>query len=280
MKKIILPFALSLVIGLLVSGCGALTKNATPTPTVAPSNTIVAEGHLVPSRNQTLAFAARGKIQTLAVKQGDSVKAGQVLASLADRQPAQAALSAAQLALASAQQDFDRLTRTSGLGLAQAWQDWLKAQTTRENAQLAWDKLDQSGIQTNIDTARSDVTSRKTDLDNAQTDFDKYKDLAIDNATRKSYESKLRTAQTNYDQAVQKWEQLINNRDQVQAALNAAQAAEAEAQRTYQISQNGPNTDKLALAQAALENARAQVAAAQDALSNYDLTAQIGRAHV
>ena len=164
------------------------------------------------------------------MKQGDQVRQGQVLASLADREPVQAALTAAKLGLTSAQQDFDMLNRTAGMGQAQAWQAYMDAQKNRQLAQLEWDKLDQSTIQTNIDNAQSDVTSRKTDLDNAQTDFDKYSDLAIDNATRKSYESKLRTAQTNYDQAVQKLEDLTNNRDRLQAALNAALAARSGSQ--------------------------------------------------
>jgi HlyD family secretion protein len=59
----------------------------------------------------------------------------------------------------------------------------------------------------------------------------------------------------------------------VQAALLAAQNAETEAKRTYQNTQNGPDSDKLALAQAQLDNARTQVASAQNALDNYDLKA-------
>ena len=55
--------------------------------------------------------------------------------------------------------------------------------------------------------------------------------------------------------------------------LNAALAAEAEAKRTYENTQNGPDTDKLALAQAQLDAAKTQVAAAQSALDNYDLKA-------
>jgi multidrug resistance efflux pump len=212
-------------------------------------------------------------VADILVKQGEKVTQGQVLVSLADRQQAQAALTAAQLGLTSVQQDFDLLNRTTDLGLAQAWQTYMDTQKGREIAQLAWDELDLSTIQTNIDSAQSDVTSRKTDLDNAQTDFNKYSALANENATRKSFESKLRTAQTNYDQAVQKLEDLTNARDKVQAALDAALGAEAEAKRTYEASKNGPDTDKLALAQARLDNAKAQVAAAQNTLDNYDLKA-------
>jgi multidrug resistance efflux pump len=273
MKKIVPLFTFPLVLVVLLSACGTLAGN-TPTATpAAPLNTIIAEGHLAPSRNQYMAFQARGKVDQILVKKGDQVKQGQVLVSLADRQPAQVTLTAAQLAQTSAQQAFDTLNRTADMGHAQAWQAYMDAQKALVVDQLAWDALDQSTIQTDIDNAQSDVTSRRTDLDNAQTDFNKYVDLAINNATRKDYEQKLRTAQTNYDQAVQKLQDLTNARDTVQAALLAAQNTEAEAKRTYQNSQNGPDSDKLGLAQAQLDNAKAQTAAAQDALDNYDLKA-------
>ena len=147
------------------------------------------------------------------------------------------------------------------------------ARCKRETAQLAWDQLDQNAIQTNIDFAQSDVNSRKTDLANAQADFNRYADLPNQDQTRMDYEQKLRNAQTNYDLAVQKLEDLTNTRDQVHATLLAAQNAETEAPRTYQNTQNGPDSDKLALAQAQLDNANAQVAASQDALDSYDLKA-------
>ncbi|MBE3038758.1 MAG: HlyD family efflux transporter periplasmic adaptor subunit, partial [Chloroflexi bacterium] len=147
------------------------------------------------------------------------------------------------------------------------------AQKARAAAQLAWDRLNLNTIQTDIDTALADVTSRKTDLENAQKDLDKYSTLPADNATRKSYEDLLQFAQTNYDTAVQKAEDLTNRRDTLHAALKAALAAEAEAKRTYENTQDGPEPDKLALAQAQLDAAKAQAAAAQSALDNYDLKA-------
>jgi multidrug resistance efflux pump len=234
---------------------------------------VIAEGHLLPRDNATLAFAARGRVEEILVKKGDAVKQGQVLARLGDRQQAEAALTAAQLELTSAQQAYDALVRTADLARAQAWQAYMQAQTVRLAAQLAWDKLDLTSIQTDIDDAQADVTSRQTDVENAQKDFDKYKDLPSDNATRKSYEDALRTAQTNYDQAVQKLVDLTRQRDNLRAALDSALAAEAEAKRTYDNTKNGADSDKLALAQRRLDNAKAQAAAAQNALDNYDLKA-------
>jgi HlyD family secretion protein len=273
MKKNLTLYIIMMAIVLLLSACGSKTNTAASVTPTASADTMIAEGHLVPSRNQYMAFPAGGKVAQILVKRGDQVKQGQVLVSQADRQQAQAALAAAQLALTSAQQAFDSLNRTADLGRGQAWQAYIDAQKKRAEAQLDWDQLDQSAIQTDIDNAQSDVTTRKSDLDDAQKDFNKYADLAKDNATRKNYEQKLRTAQTDYDKAVQKLEDLTNARDRIHAVLIAAENAETEAKRTYQNSQNGPDSDKLALAQAQLDNAKAQVAAAQDALDNFDLKA-------
>jgi multidrug resistance efflux pump len=58
----------------------------------------------------------------------------------------------------------------------------------------------------------------------------------------------------------------MRDRDEVRAAYDSALAAEAEARHQYEISQGGPNADQLAVAKANLD-------AAQDALSNYVITA-------
>ena len=158
---------------MLLSACsGSPSSTATVTP-VASANTVIAAGHLAPNRNQYLAFQAHGKVDQILVKKGDQVKQGQLLASLGDRQPAVAALAAAQLALTSAQQSYYSLSRSAGLGSAQAWQAYLDAQKAAQAGELAWNTV-QSPIQANIDNAQSDVNPRRTDLDNAETDFTKY----------------------------------------------------------------------------------------------------------
>ena len=273
MKKISLVLSLTLSLVLLLTACGTNpTATATTTPTPA-ANTVIAAGRLVPNQSVYLAFLASGRVDQVLVKKGDTVTQGQVLARLGDREQATAALAGAQAQVIAAQQAFDLLTRTASLQNSQAWQAYMNAQKARAAAQLAWDHLNLNTIQTDIDTAQADVTSRQTDLENAQKDLDKYSHLPTNNATRKSYEDKLNTAQINYDTAVQKLETLTNQRDSVNAALNAALAAEAEAKRTYGNTRNGPNTDQLALAQAQLDTAKAQAAAAQSALDNYDLKA-------
>jgi len=273
MKKFATTLFLSLSFFLILSACGSKSTDPSAT-TPAPSvNAVIAEGHLVPNQSAYLSFLASGRVEEVLVKKGDQVSAGQVLARLGDREQAAAALAGAQAQEIAVQQAYDLLVRTADLGHSQAWQDYMNAQKARAAAQLAWDRLDLNTIQTDINNAQADVTSRKTDLENAQSDFDKYSNLPADNATRKTYEDALRTAQTNYDTAVQRAEELVNNRDMVQSALNIALNAEAEAKRTYENTQNGPDTDKLALLQAQLNAAKAQTTAVQTALDNYELKA-------
>jgi len=273
MKKLAAVLSLTLSLVLFLTACGSNTiapSAATPTPS---ADTVIAEGHLVPNQSVALAFLASGRVEELLVKKGDHVSQGQVLARLGDREQAAAALAGAQAQAVAARQAYDQLTRTADLGHAQAWQAYLNAQKARAAAQLAWDKLDKISLQTDIDNAQADVTSRRTDVENAQKDLDKYSNLPADNATRKSYEDKLRTAQTNYDTAVQKAVDLSNRADLLHSALNIALGAEAEAKRSYENTLNGPDPDKLALASAQLEALQAQQAAAQSGLDNYDLKA-------
>jgi multidrug resistance efflux pump len=163
--------------------------------------------------------------------------------------------------------------RTAALGSAQAWQAYMNAQKAVAAAQLAWDKLDLNKIQTDIDNAQADVASRQIDLNKAQADFDKYNNLPASNPTRITYENALRTAQTNFDTAVLKVIDLTNQRDSLHSALDTTRAAQAEALLTYQDTRNGPDSDKLALAEVQLDAVTNQVIAAQSALDNYDLKA-------
>lgn len=273
MKSMSTSLSLTLSLFLFLAACGSMAPTSTPSAPTPGPDTVIATGHLVPNLSVYLTFLASGRVDEVLVQKGDHVSRGQVLVRLGDRQLAAAALVGAQAQVIAAQQAYDLLVRTAGLVNAQAWQSYMDAQKAHALAQLAWDRLDLNSIQEDIDTAQADVTSRKTDLENAQKDLDKYSNLAANNVTRKSYEDKLRTAQINYDTAIQKLESLINKRDLVHAALNTALAAEIEAKRTFENTQNGPDSDKLVLVQAQLDAARSQAAAAQSALDNYDLKA-------
>jgi multidrug resistance efflux pump len=273
MKKQIIIAVPSIVLVLLLAGCGIKTAAPLETALSTTPDIVVAEGHFLPQEILTLSFQVRGKVSEIMVKQGDKVSEDQVLAKLGDNQQAKAALTAATFELLSAKQAVDTLLRTADLTRAQALTAYINAQKNRLICQLAYDRLDLSVIQNGIDDAQKVVDTRQTELNKAQEDFDDYKDLPSDDADRKSYEDKLSTAQTNYDDALRLLLIQSNRLDEPKAALDTALGIEAEAKRAYENMKEGPDTDKIALAQARVDNASAQVSAAQNALGNYELKA-------
>src|SRR5512143_3378623 len=85
-----LSILLTLVaLSLVLAACSPAAP-ATPTPeaiaTVKADDIIVAEGRLEPVRYTELALNANGLVSEVLVKEGDSVKAGQVLARLENSQ--------------------------------------------------------------------------------------------------------------------------------------------------------------------------------------------------
>ena len=268
---------LTLILALGLTACA--NQEATPVQDTAPSSpavsssAVVAEGHLKPVRAANLSFQARGIVEQVNVKIGDRVNTGDVLAKLSNAGQAEAGLAAANLELLNAQQTLDALVRTGGANLSSAWTNYMNAQVTRAEAEREWEELNIDDIEDRIETAESDLLDLEDDLQDAQEEFDKYKDLDEDNSRRVTAEDDLETAQENYNEAVRDLEELKRERDSVLAALDSALAVEAEAKYQWEISSDGANKDQLALAASRLDTAKAQVAAAEAALSNYILTA-------
>lgn len=270
MKKTL--FFSLILLTLLLTACAAPQAPATPAQTPSP-NLVIAEGHILPRQDVKLSFSVRGKVQEILAQEGQTVRAGDPLLRLADSEQAAAGLAAANLAQIQAQQDYDDFLRNEALFRAQAWDAYLKTQTARAQAQIAWEKVDPNTVQDDIDTADADARDKKKLLEDAQTEADKYKDLKTDNPTRRNAEDALRQAQADYNTALRKMEELRQQVDGPRAALDAALAAETEALRKYTAQQNGPDPEQKALLEARLNNAKAQVAAAQNALDSYTLNA-------
>lgn len=274
LNKLILPGVI-LLLGL--TACGnqpsANTQDATPEAPVLSTDAVVAEGHLKPVRAANLSFQARGIVESVNVRIGDRVSAGDVLARLSNASQAEAQLAAAKLELLNAQQAMDTLVRTGDANLARAWTAYMDAQTVRAQAERAWEDLNVDDIEDRIETAESDLLDLEEKLKDARDEFDKYKDLDEDNDRRVTAEDDLETAQENYNEALRDLEELKRERDTVRAALDAALALEAEAKYQWENSADGASREQLALAESRLENAKAQVAAAESMLDNYVITA-------
>ena len=266
---------ISLIAALILTAC-ANQATGTPAPaseSVAASEGVIAEGRLEPVHAANLTFRAVGIVESVNVMIGDSVKRGDELARLSNASVAEAQFRAANLELVGAQQALDSLNRNGSANLAATWTAYMNAQEVRETAEREWEDLNVDSIEDRIEDARADVEDRNADLQDAKDEFGKYKDLDKDNSKRVTAEDALETAREDYNEAIRNLDEITRERDTVRAALDAALGTEAEAKYQYETSASGVNEDQLALATARLENAQAQVTAAQANLSNYVLTA-------
>jgi RND family efflux transporter MFP subunit len=116
MKKIYLITFIILALALTLTACGSSSSTPTAIPTVvlnsqpAASNTVSASGQVVPVKHVQLSFPLTGVATSVAVKEGDSVTAGQTLATL-DTTILEAQVRENQADVATAQTQVDYLRR-------------------------------------------------------------------------------------------------------------------------------------------------------------------------
>jgi HlyD family secretion protein len=262
---------------ILLSGCSTIGIGSTPTPTPVPtvegSTSVISQGNLVPKESMYLTFPIGGHVAEVMVKQGDPVTAGQVLATMGDREQYQASLTAAQLEVENAQQALDNLNKNANITSSNAWLTLLNANEQLIQAENAWAAVDTDAYQKKVDDAELKVSDTKTALDDAQTAFDKVANLDSTNPTYIRAEDDLKKAQTEYDNAVHARDQLLIDRDRAQADLELAKALQTKAQSDYDATRQSPDPDQLKLAQMNLDTAQSHETAAQSALDNMDLKA-------
>jgi multidrug efflux pump subunit AcrA (membrane-fusion protein) len=277
MKRNLKFITILIITTVLLSSCSALgiktTPTSTPVPTVESSGGVISQGNLVPKDYMYLSFPGGGHVSQVLVKQGDQVTAGQVVASLGDREQYQASVTAAQLEVQNAQQALNDLNSNADITSSNAWLALLDANSALIQAETAWADMDTDAYQKKVDDAELKLSDMKTALDNAQTAFDKAANLDKSNSTYKAAETDLKNAQLDYDNAVHERDQLLIARDRAQANLQLAQALQVKAQHDYDVTRQGADPEKVTLAQMSLDTAQAHLTAAQSALNNLDLKA-------
>ncbi len=274
--KIFLPL---LIASLLLGSCSLLETEkeelppAIQAPVTIADTIVIAEGNVVPREDASLFFSSGGLIAEVLVEEGQKVTKGDLLIRLGEREAYQAALTTANLELASAQKQFDDLNQKASLAYRQVNTELTKAERVLTEAEQALADLDTDDFQDDIDSARDDLITAEEDLEDAQEEFDKNKDLDEDNTKRKNAEDDLEEAQEDYEQALRDLNLLLNQLEQAKAAVSLAQAQVDDLRKEVEKRQDGPDPAELSLATARLENAKAQFEAAQVALDQLDLTA-------
>jgi HlyD family secretion protein len=257
---------------------------ATPTgqPTMAAvqsAGNVIAEGSVVPAQDADLAFTTGGMVAEVLVKEGQTVQAGQTLARLSGSQPLQAALSAAELAVLTAQQDLDNLQRDRGLELAQAQQTLALAQTAYRTASDHREgRTYPRGTQVDVDNAWSAYQLALSNVALAQDQYDHARNFKDDSIIKNKVINDLTAAQKARDQTLATYNWLTGKPTQedlntADADLAVAKAKLADAQTQIDRLQTGADADQVALLQARLKLANDQAAAARANLDNLEMKA-------
>lgn len=282
-------FGIVIVIALVILGYwGYATYLAplppTPTPQ-APTESaeaaplvVSAEGQVVPARYVRLSFDIAGTVEEVFVQKGETVQAGQIIARLKNREQFEAAITAAKLELLSAQQALDALSENAEVNEAQAARVIADLRDAVRDAERRLNNLLSPAEQTDIEQARANVAIAREKMKKAREDYEPYAKKPEDNLVRATLLSKKAQAEEEYEAAVRRLNNLLSGANEIDAAqaeaeLALAQAQLAQAQKNYAELENGIDPDALALAQARLENAAAQMAAAQAAARNLELRA-------
>lgn len=236
---------------------------------------VSAEGRVVPAQSVRLSFNPGGVVAKVFVSEGDDVERGQILVRLENYSQFEAGVTAANLQLVNAQQAYDSLFEGLDLTRALALKAVADGRDAVRDTEQWLNNLESPANQTDIDQARANLTLAENKLEKAEEDFEPYRNKPEDNLIRAARQSALAQAQKEYDAALR----LVNNLEgtandidiaQAEADLEVAKAFLAEAEREYEELGGGPSPDSLELAEAGLENAKTQLAAAQDALAQQE----------
>jgi multidrug resistance efflux pump len=271
-----------LLTGLAAGACGgaAAETPAAEVPIVVDTGQIIAEGRLVPSESVQLGFKTGGVVAQVLVEEGEAVQAGQPLALLANAEQAEAAVAAARLELVSAEQALELLHEQAGVMSAQAQQEVADAREGLRKARYTWDVQQQGNraSQSTLNGAEARLLLADDALDQAQEAVDDLSGRDEDDLQRALALTELSGAQLEYDAALRALNWYRGKPTEIQQAMLDADVAMAEARleqalQVWQDRQNGPDPDELALAEARLANARAQLSAAETALADLQLQA-------
>ncbi len=292
-KRIGLAGFLSVIGSVVLFACsGVGTPESTEVvPVVVDEFEVTAEGRLVPAAYVQLGFASGGEIAEVLVAQGETVAAGQVLARLEqvqNRETLEAAAAGAAFELLAATQALDDLYEAAPLLAAQAQLDLAAAQDLLDDTEYRW-RVQQPGNRASgdvINAAEANLILAEEEVERAQKEYNKVSGRGEDDPVRALALSNLSAARQQRDAVLRQLNWYTGQPTDLDQALLDAEVALAQAQvdeaaRQWGLLQAGPDPDQVALAEERLANARAQLAAAQAALEDYDkflpeLTAPIG----
>jgi HlyD family secretion protein len=281
MRKWIFGIVVLLIVGAfalprLLGGAATTSAQTTNTATVERitlNTTVESTGTVMPAQTISLTFGVGGTVNAITVAIGDSVEAGQLLATL-DTTDLEYQVSLAEQSLAQAQANYDNLIAPpTAQEIAQA-----EANLASAESQLANVQASQETANDQITTSCANVTSAQSALEDAQDAYDEYVNAGYtaDANFIPDPDSQAGTALTNaqnsYDVAQAQCDSATTNSDK-SAQLASAEAALNQAQASLDALMAGATAEQIAAQTAQLTQTQLQLENAQRALSDAQITA-------
>ncbi|GAB4545464.1 MAG: hypothetical protein OHK0023_03780 [Anaerolineae bacterium] len=256
----------------------AVTAAANTTAPVERRNlddVLSATGTLKPARNVSVSFEVNGTVREVNVRNGQSVKSGDVLAQL-DTTQLEYQLQQAKNALIIQQANFDTVNKpATEREIAQARAALAQAEAQLSSAQAAFDNQQNAIIQScaNLTTAEDNLRVAQKAYDDYvsqgfQFDVDFRPDM--DSASGKA----LKQARNSYDVAKAACESARRTQSS-DAAVKAAQASVDQAKSALDALLKGATDEQIATAQAQLARAKLDLEQAERNLTKATLIAPV-----
>jgi multidrug efflux pump subunit AcrA (membrane-fusion protein) len=298
-NKLNLAIILTLTAGLLLTACGAVNPSAgQPAPTAVPlavaEGVVVVDGRLVPRKSVELAFDTAGEVAEVLVKEGDVVKAGEVLARLGNREALESTLASARLEESqahldqlSAENDLKALNQNLPEDRTAALAALTTARDDLRDAERWYKSTLNPATQADINEAQASLVLAKDAYEKALKDYEPYEKRSTDNLGRAAMLNRLADAERKYKAAERRYNGLVAGSnvfdvEQAKAEYEIAQQRVDQAQKKVDLLANGPDPDQVALIQGRIDTAKARISAAQTSiaaaeasLKNLELTATI-----
>lgn len=280
----LLKTGILLAVILFVVSCTNTSPDPTPTSEFPGKDqdlfdfALTADGKLTPREWVQLSFSISGSVSEVIVQVGDTVKEGDALARLGNHQAVKAVLATAEMEFLLAEQAHQALYELLEAEQQQALQSLYLARQSVKDAEQQLEYWEGNLVEIDAELANAQVILAESDLETAQSNFEEYEDRDPDDSTRLRYLEELANAQLTYDNALTRYNSLIDsgkefNLEQARTALFLANTQLKLAEDKYNNLLDGPDSDTLSAAEARLQAAQAQLEAAEANLEAMTLRA-------
>ncbi|HVN54617.1 MAG TPA: efflux RND transporter periplasmic adaptor subunit [Anaerolineaceae bacterium] len=235
------------------------------------ATTVGATGSVRASQSAVVNWTLEGQVGSVLVEEGDTVKTGQIIASLSTSNLPDNVVKA-QTQLTTDQQALEDL-KASQVDLASAQQAISTAQNalTKAKQKRAWLDSPTRGDQVSITAAQASYDLAKQEYDHLKESYNKVSRLDPSDLKRINSAIALQQAQTQLDKTWREFNYLKGKPTDeeiatAQAAVDLAQAQYDDAVRAYERFKNGPTAAEISAAEA-------RVAADQGVIDSVNLKA-------